>query len=155
MQSLYGPLSKDAREILNWTRLWIMQEIVLARNLTLRCEGFRVDATALNQSSRLLWPKFHESVGTGSIAIILPILDNDSCKAYAGIFCLEQRHLFAKQRGQPLHLYTAMSLLPQHQCRVSHDKVFRLLGWTNTAVVPNYTMVFTEIVCPSGSRSAL
>jgi hypothetical protein len=134
-----------------WSRLWIAQEIILARSLTIRFRGFAMtpevaldfveQCTNEGQMITGVHPKLTHR--TGNITASNPV-----ASAIVAHYLLSHRKDFQKKpddRKKVMPLATAVSTISGQSCTKKYDKVFGLLGLTASSLVPSYSIPVVEL----------
>jgi hypothetical protein len=146
-----------------WTRLWVVQEVILARELTFQASVLRMKWRVLYEY--LLFPMSDHGNGRESEiwengrlvtdperkfdnweagVLVSPLLPHGGKDPVAyGALCLiallgQKRNLQAQARLHRVPLFPVVATFASRGCSISHDKLYGLLGMTISAIEPDY-----------------
>jgi hypothetical protein len=125
-----------------WRRMWIIQEIVHARKVTVLCGTKSFDWA--NFENLYLNLKTLEDTGWfAHHAFAIAMLQSS-----AGMMLWQRAHWQHPQTPIP-DLLTLIEIFREWQCTDLRDKVFALVGMANskTAITPNYSQSAFEVYC--------
>lgn len=147
-----------------WSRVWIIQEVVLARAVTLRSSIFRIEWDQFRLLAIYLligylrrWQELPDT--GGPLLIVEPVyqrsMDDDfkptddkwfvsSLLAIQGVKKARDA-LTDLERPRHLTLRDVMIQLTGTECSVEQDKVFGRLGLTDSILIPDYDMLEMEL----------
>lgn len=139
-----------------WTRVWIIQEILLARALVFRVGPVRASPNALlalySDLDRLLGRallEFFESVGRSSESFVPPGLrDHQVWPLYHTYSLIKQWDDNAGANDgawQPRAIADVFTSFPSQACSLAHDKIYGLLGLTDSVCRVNYAASTLEL----------
>jgi hypothetical protein len=149
------PLVDVWREVLQiskltfWSRRWIIQEILLAREVTVLLDGQELPWTALELLFRILRQPQFGNKQNGSREILWQLRDTIPFKIW-----LHRAKLRSSVSGRLASLSLLLKDFRPTICTVAHDKVYALLSMMTDAeyVQVDYTCpmieVFSRVVCP-------
>lgn len=133
-----------------WTRLWPVQEVLLANKLKFRCEGITVDWTDLE---KVLSQKLSNIYGFSARSRLPPhrLFQNNPGTQHKLTMMNEiiwrRRKQFeegsASQRLMPLH--EAIVTFAAQKCSDPRDKIFGLLGVSKAQIKADYNMSIAEV----------
>lgn len=137
-----------------WTRLWIVQEFVLAQEATIYYHDaeedrwLRIDwslfAHVLDAMMfALKGPDFKgdiERYSTLYLKSVPPIAKGEISPAGLALLLRKSRERAQESREPVFGLATALSNFCSQDCLVTHDKVYGLLGLVNSVLRPNYLL---------------
>lgn len=156
-----GSRSKDVRDLAllivgtlggspYWTRMWVMQEIVLAQSLTIQCGLARLEGRVLQQMSMLLdirdsdvtsFPmQFRTGWAEPSGEPVGEMLRFDVMRQVLGLRKNRDFH-----QGDKIPLAQAVRLFSRRRCSDRHDKVFAVLGLVTDVIQPDYRTALPEL----------
>lgn len=132
-----------------WSRLWIAQEVILARMLTIRFRRLQLKPGF----ALVLLTTFLGDLDLRTKNVITNLLQmrKSSDHPIAGVcmayFFLTDRNKFLNDPTgtASLSLSDAVTMLSNQECSKRHDKIFGLLGLTRSQLVPNYSMPILEL----------
>ncbi|KAK4501118.1 hypothetical protein PRZ48_006924 [Zasmidium cellare] len=139
-----------------WTRLWPVQEILLARNLTFRCRKVNFDWVDLQILVEEQQPESH---GLYDKAKLPPhrayqhARDYGTLKMGAHKLTMMSELLWRKQNQQrfigdfntSIPLYEAIIQFAGQKCTDPRDKIFGLVGICQTKLKPDYNLPLSEV----------
>ena len=153
-----------------WTRVWILQELMLGRKVTLRTRLLTIDWMTL-----LLFLNYRFNLQHGVAAVLEPgggyehLDEIDNAQSFASIgmtlrsmeqgsdepeyygplrtsILLAQKQILGNLKGdQRIDFRIAISVYASQQCTDLHDKVYGLLGMTRCDVPVDYSTSITEL----------
>lgn len=151
---------EDVRELLQfrsyWSRLWILQEQVLAKRNLLVCGIEILDWASLVElrkwtEAAMEWPSLRPGYMDGTAwSVLLQVLEICTARVEKmnslRNISLAFREV-ASKRGRKLSLpiLAQLSLTRTAQSTDPRDKVFGLLGMTGNSIVPDYTKPVEEV----------
>ena len=153
-----------------WSRLWVVQEIVSARSLTVRCRVLRVEWQLLmrmiNQSLRLggvtFLPVAHYShmahLGFNKrIAKALTEAERErgTLGFMEALTLLDFKTRLPTDRGARLPLCELIMRVGDRDCSRRHDKLFGLFGLCISTFSPGYGLTMVELFAIGLAQSAL
>lgn len=129
-----------------WSRLWVVQEVLLAKGLTFWYRRIRVPWEVLYALFFYGYPQFETWTADPNSSHIMTKLDERTpgVKDFAGTFMqalslLHAKYRFTDQaRSRQMNLSTAILSFIDKRCSVPHDNIFGLLGMTKSVFIPKY-----------------
>ena len=138
-----------------WSRLWIVQESLLASTLVIMYNNLRLPSDVLlyfgEKFLDMLEPELMEQVRelgndpnaiyTAGMVLGIGYTDNDSSLIRVLLACkilAHRKHLAGNK--DKMNMSAAIMMYSGHRCSVLHDKIFGLLGLTASNLVPDYSM---------------
>ena len=137
-----------------WSRLWIVQEIMPARILTFRFRRIYASVALMEKVLDRLKPHLEFSLRTSAgvlnsshreISEGLPLHDADresetfDAGNLAYRFLVERKKFHANDEDiQPMALSRAIRLISGQACSLRYDKIYGLLGLTQSKLMPSY-----------------
>ncbi|CAK1359011.1 unnamed protein product [Cercospora beticola] len=137
-----------------WSRLWIVQEIVLARNLWIWYQGLRISWFTLYECLKYGWKNVIDPLSTVKMVDGSPfrpeqglrLMPGDYHERFKGwsdalqTFSLLQDKIRSTDlaRARKMDLSTASSNFVRRDASVKNDKVYGLLGMTSSVVPVDY-----------------
>ena len=140
-----------------WSRVWIVQGVTLARVLTLQFRRFRIDGELLLalDSTSFLKSELFEDADATMIHICIRRADKRNGGSRQSIFltlCLYktfmvQRQELQRENAVPRHVpvISAVMSTSGQQCSRPYDKVFGLLGLTESQMAVDYSISHIEL----------
>ncbi|KAF2163447.1 hypothetical protein M409DRAFT_57354 [Zasmidium cellare ATCC 36951] len=139
-----------------WTRLWPVQEILLARNLTFRCRKVAFDWVDLQIVVEEQRPEIHGLYDKAQLPphrAYQPARDNGPLKMGAHKLTMMSELLWRKHHQQRLvghfntciPLYEAIIQFAGQKCTDPRDKIFGLVGICQAKLKPYYDMPLSEV----------
>lgn len=127
-----------------WSRLWIVQEIIICQRVTFRLQEFKLEiAEALEMLS--LYCNI-DKVTQKPLAGSTCYGNDDATEAMLlAHFFLRWRNLYHRAQNSSLALFDAVVMLSQQRCREKYDIIFGLLGLTRSLLQPDYDMPRIEL----------
>lgn len=131
------------------SRLWVVQEILLARKPTIYCGDVRIawdelaEVVAADDSVSQRHPDHFQMLGTLSSSRASTLQDRRRSRSNGLFLSKTAWHDDARERSLSL-----TEVLPQfcgQECALVHDKVFGLLGMTSSLIRPDYSMSLTDL----------
>lgn len=129
-----------------WERLWIVQEVILARSLTLFIDEVRIEPKDypmgkwLDMSPSVLnisyWPFLGAITGGHSLSREISVHD---------LITRREEWRSRLRYGPPIKLYEVLIRFCRHKTSNPLDHVFALLGLAESKVVPDYSIVPIEL----------
>ena len=128
-----------------WFRLWVVQELTLARKLTFRYKALHVDWIVLHACLEHVLPEAAQHLDLVTLAIRLspswkPITHEFRPELQALFLLRERKKNANKARLRKLALSEAVLVYADQECSVIHDRVFGLMGMTTATIEPDYNM---------------
>ncbi|PPJ57790.1 hypothetical protein CBER1_00114 [Cercospora berteroae] len=137
-----------------WSRLWIVQEIILARNLWIWYQGLRISWFTLYECLQYGWKDKIDPLSAVKMVDGSPFRPEQSIRLMPGdyherfkgesgalqIFSLLQDKIRSTDvaRAHQMDLSTAISNFVRREASVKNDKVYGLLGMTSSVVPVDY-----------------
>ena len=122
-----------------WQRLWIVQEVILAQNLTMQFDHITLDPEVfISLYGGYVNPLHMDSDSPTLLGSLLPDIGEK------GMFQIYDLMLYRRvwgeriRQGTPIRLYEAISRFYHQKSSEPRDKVFGLLGLTQSNIVPDY-----------------
>ena len=122
-----------------WQRLWIVQEVILAQNLTMQFSHITFDPEVfISLYGGYVNPLQMDSDARTFLGSLLPDVGPK------GMFQIYDLMLYRRVWGErieqetPIRLYEAISQFYNQKSSEPRDKVFGLLGLTQSSIVPDY-----------------
>ncbi|GIZ38602.1 hypothetical protein CKM354_000201400 [Cercospora kikuchii] len=144
-----------------WSRLWIVQEIVLARNLWIWYQGLRISWFTLYECLKYGWKNVIDPLSTVKMVDGSPfrpeqglrLMPGDYHERFKGwsdalqTFSLLQDKIRSTDlaRARKMDLSTAISNFVRRDASVKNDKVYGLLGMTSSVVPVDYQSDASEV----------
>lgn len=147
-----------------WSRLWIVQEVLLARQLVFRFRKCRVDSDNLMKylkdnkdlaegssqalSNYFAQPLWRRLLRTSASYDAVRRDHNAMHSQLAAYNMLERRKLYQDAgEEQPRIAFTeAVQITVAHQCSQSLDQIFGMLALTTSSIVPDYGMRVIDLL---------
>ncbi|KAK5170979.1 uncharacterized protein LTR77_004123 [Saxophila tyrrhenica] len=138
-----------------WLRVWIVQEIVLARRLLFRCASLFLRAEQLLQGLRRHRRVIYGSDEAEDFLETPRCLygEEDSCGMILLIQVPSILTIRERARTHPMMLGEAVYLFASQGCSEQYDCVFGLLGMCYTGIHPDYSKPKLEVFLPVLSES--
>ena len=135
-----------------WSRMWIVQEIVLGKSARFVCGNMSVEEDQLHHTLRLIRNFGHYQALEASRAAVLATRDKtiNASKGLSVIQTMNPINLLKLRRARgPYELVYLIRSLRHFQATDPRDRIFSLLSFASDApeldVRPNYAMSYTEI----------
>ena len=134
-----------------WSRLWIVQEIILARVLKLQFRRYRICAEKVyGWISEVAFGSEPDPFQSIDVALVLRAEQNRERKGkhkrfknsilYLFANFMRLRSQMAKDKNQTMLLLSAVLATPGQECSKPYDKVFGLLGLTGSNLTIDYAI---------------
>ncbi|KAK3066781.1 hypothetical protein LTR53_016721 [Teratosphaeriaceae sp. CCFEE 6253] len=137
-----------------WSRLWIVQEVVLAQRLVIWYRTLRVPWEVLYESlkyaySSIIQPTQHNQ-DLGQLVASktwVSTLKHERFTVEVYLLLLKKVHLCDEARGQGIALSSAITAFVGQDCTNRLDKVYGLLGMTPSVLKPDYKKSVDLVYC--------
>lgn len=166
-----SPAENNSREMLRltfvlvflnleyWSRVWILQEVILGRNLMFQFGPIRVSVSVLErlvcaaevfggrselEGNPAVLPSYDPNFGDPEIDAKMRDVDSAHRQADV-IFRVRQRHQHLEAQSSSLPFPEAIRESVGQECEITADKVCGILALTRTSILPDYACSNTDL----------
>lgn len=136
-----------------WSRLWIVQEVILGKTLTIWYKTLRVSWDVLYACLEFGWSIALRNLGNSGGFQLFGLnhanLDygSDRSALHVSFILKEKQRVSSNAQVGRIPLSTAIMSFNRQECSNPVDKVFGVLGMTPSVLEPNYSRRLFEVYC--------